>query len=143
VKVRHLWNCSKEKEERGQDCGRHERTRGLKGYERRRRDQSAIALAQVQQRICKEGRQDENGEVYLRNQLGSPGSRQWTCTTEELPGAAEQEGANLIARRRENTRLMARNRDVRARKLRRRERNRDYWRTSVVRYRCAGKLISK
>jgi outer membrane protein TolC len=56
-----------------------------------------LSLAQVVQRILQlEGRQDQL-EVYLRDQLGLAPDQPIEVTAEELPGAAEQEGANLIA----------------------------------------------
>jgi outer membrane protein TolC len=56
-----------------------------------------LTKAQVVQRILQlEGRQDEL-EVFLRNQLGLGPDQPIEVTPEELPGAAEQEGANLVA----------------------------------------------
>jgi outer membrane protein TolC len=56
-----------------------------------------LSRAQVVQRILQlEGRQDQL-EVYLRDQIGLASDQSIEVTAEELPGAAEQEGANLIA----------------------------------------------
>ncbi|HTP67576.1 MAG TPA: TolC family protein [Dongiaceae bacterium] len=56
-----------------------------------------LTKAQVVQRILQlEGRQDEL-EVYLRNQLGIPPDQPLEVTPEDLPGSAEQAGANLVA----------------------------------------------
>ena len=56
-----------------------------------------LTKAQVVQRILQlEGRQDEL-EVYLRNQLGIPADQPLEVTPEDLPGSAEQAGANLVA----------------------------------------------
>jgi outer membrane protein TolC len=56
-----------------------------------------LTKAQVVQRILQlEGRQDEL-EVYLRNQLGIPQDQPLEVTPEDLPGSAEQAGANLVA----------------------------------------------
>jgi outer membrane protein TolC len=56
-----------------------------------------LTKAQVVERILQlEGRQDEL-EVFLRNQLGLAPEQAIEVTPEELPGSAEQEGANLIA----------------------------------------------
>jgi outer membrane protein TolC len=56
-----------------------------------------LTKAQVVQRILQlEGRQDEL-EVFLRNQLGLAPEQAIEVTPEELPGSAEQEGANLVA----------------------------------------------
>jgi outer membrane protein TolC len=89
-----------------------------------------LTLAQVQQRILQlEGRQDEL-EVYLRNQLGLAVDQPMDVTPEELPGAAEQEGANLIAMAAQtNTRLMAAESDVKGKELRLRGEKQGYWPT--------------
>src|SRR5262249_5003823 len=56
-----------------------------------------LTKAQVVQSILQlEGRQDEL-EVFLRNQLGLAPEQPIEVTPEELPGSAEQEGANLVA----------------------------------------------
>ncbi len=56
-----------------------------------------LTRAQVVERILQlEGRQDEL-EVYLRNQMGMVPDQKIDLAAEDLPGAAEQEGANLVA----------------------------------------------
>jgi outer membrane protein TolC len=56
-----------------------------------------LTRAQVVQRILQlEGRQDEL-EVYLRNQLGLAPDPPIEVTPEDLPGSAEEAGANLVA----------------------------------------------
>jgi outer membrane protein TolC len=66
-----------------------------------------LTRAQVVQRILQlEGRQDEL-EVFLRNQLGLAPEQSMEVTPEELPGAAEQQGANLIAMASENNPSLA------------------------------------
>ena len=89
-----------------------------------------LTLAQVEQRLLQlEGRQDEL-EVYLRNQLGLAVDQPMDVTPEELPGAAEQEGANLIAMAAEsNTRLMAAESDVKGKELRLKGEKQGYWPT--------------
>jgi len=78
-----------------------------------------LTRAQVVQRILQlEGRQDEL-EVYLRNQLGLAPEQPIEVTSEELPGAAEQQGANLIAMATENNPSLAfAQSDVRAKEFR-------------------------
>jgi len=73
----------------------------------------------VVQRILQlEGRQDEL-EVFLRNQLGLAPEQPIEVTPEELPGAAEQQGANLIAMASENNPSLAfAQSDVRAKEFR-------------------------
>jgi len=78
-----------------------------------------LTRAQVVQRILQlEGRQDEL-EVYLRNQLGLAPEQSIEVTPEELPGAAEQQGASLIAMATENNPSLAfAQSDVRAKEFR-------------------------
>lgn len=89
-----------------------------------------LTRAQVQQRILQlEGRQDEL-EVFLRNQLGLAAEQPIEVTPEELPGAAEQEGANLIAMSAQsNTRLAVAESDVKAKEFRLQGERRGYWPT--------------
>ena len=78
-----------------------------------------LTRAQVVQRILQlEGRQDEL-EVFLRNQLGLAPEQPIEVTPEELPGAAEQQGATLIAMASEsNPSLAFAQSDVRAKEFR-------------------------
>jgi outer membrane protein TolC len=56
-----------------------------------------LTEARIVERILdQEGREDQL-EVYLRGQLGLPPDQPIEVTPEELPGPAEQEGANLVA----------------------------------------------
>ncbi len=89
-----------------------------------------LTRAQVQQRILQlEGRQDEL-EVFLRNQLGLAAEQAIEVIPEELPGAAEQEGANLIAMSAQsNTRLAVAESDVKAKEFRLQGEKRGYWPT--------------
>ncbi|HKE06281.1 MAG TPA: TolC family protein [Candidatus Acidoferrum sp.] len=89
-----------------------------------------LTQAQVRQRILQlEGRQDEL-EVFLRNQMGLAPDQPMEVTPEDLPGAAEQEGANLIAlATQSNTRLLAAESDVRGKELRLKGEKRGYWPT--------------
>jgi outer membrane protein TolC len=87
-----------------------------------------LTRAQVQERILQlEGRQDEL-EVYLRNQLGLAPDQPLEVTPEDLPGAAEQEGANLIAMATQNnTSLLAAESDVKGKEFRLKGEKRGYW----------------
>jgi outer membrane protein TolC len=89
-----------------------------------------LTRAQVQERILQlEGRQDEL-EVYLRNQLGLATDQLLEVTPEDLPGAAEEEGANLIAMATQNnTSLLAAESDVRGKEFRLKGEKRGYWPT--------------
>lgn len=78
-----------------------------------------LTKAQVAQRILQlEGREDELG-VFLRGQLGLGEDQAIEVTPEDLPGAAEQEGANLVAMAMlNNTSLRLAESDVRAKEFR-------------------------
>lgn len=78
-----------------------------------------LTKARVTQRILQlEGRQDEL-EVTLRSQTGLAENVQIEITPEDLPGIAEQEGANLIAMAlQNNVALRVAQSDVRAREFR-------------------------
>lgn len=78
-----------------------------------------LTKAQVTQRVLQlEGREDEL-EVFLRGQLGIGQEQAIEVTPEELPGEAEQEGANLVAMAMtNNTELLLAESDVRAKEFR-------------------------
>jgi outer membrane protein TolC len=80
---------------------------------------SQLMRAQVVQRVLQlEGRQDEL-EVFLRNELGLPADQPLDLAAEELPGSAEQEGANLIALASQNsTSIHLAQSDVKGKELR-------------------------
>jgi outer membrane protein TolC len=89
-----------------------------------------LTKAQVVQRILQlEGREDEL-EIFLRNQLGLAPEQAVEVTPEDLPGAAEQEGANLIAMAMQNNvGLRLAESDVRAKEFRFTGEKRGYWPT--------------
>jgi OMF family outer membrane factor len=78
-----------------------------------------LTKAQVTQRILQlEGREDEL-EVFLRGQLALGEEQTIEVTPEELPGEAEQEGANLVAMAMQNNAsLLLAESDVRAKEFR-------------------------
>jgi outer membrane protein TolC len=78
-----------------------------------------LTKAQVTQKILQlEGREDEL-EDFLRGQLGLGEEQTMEVTPEELPGEAEQEGANLVAMTiTNNTDLRLAESDVRAKEFR-------------------------
>jgi len=89
-----------------------------------------LTKAQVVQRILQlEGRQDQL-EVFLRNQLGLAPDQPIDVTPEELPGSAEQEGANLVAMASQgNTSLAFAESDVKAKEFRLAGEKKGYWPT--------------
>src|SRR5208283_5120038 len=98
VKVRHSLELLRKEKDSADKIVEVTKDRENEGYELPVEVTKAqLTRAQVQQRILQlEGRQDEL-EVYLRNELGLGAEQPMDVTPEELPGAAEQEGANLIA----------------------------------------------
>jgi outer membrane protein TolC len=89
-----------------------------------------LTKAHVVQRILQlEGREDEL-EIFLKNQLGLRPDQAVEVTPEDLPGAAEQEGANLIAMAMQNNvGLRLAESDVRAKEFRFIGEKRGYWPT--------------
>jgi outer membrane protein TolC len=78
-----------------------------------------LTKAQVTQRILQlEGREDEL-QVFLRGQLGLGDDQAIDVAPEELPGEAEQQGANLVALAlQNNASLLLAESDVRAKEFR-------------------------
>jgi outer membrane protein TolC len=89
-----------------------------------------LTKARIEQRTIQlEGRQDEL-EVFLRSQLGLEENRQIEVSPEDLPGEAEQEGANLVAiAMQDSTALQLAQSDVRAKEFRLAGEKRGYWPT--------------
>jgi len=89
-----------------------------------------LTKAQVTQRILQlEGREDEL-VVFLQGQLGLAQEQAIQVTPEELPGEAEQEGANLVAMAMQNNAgLLLAESDVRAKEFRLRGEKRGNWPT--------------
>ena len=89
-----------------------------------------LTKAQVVQRILQlEGREDEL-EIFLRNQLGLGPEQAVEVLPEDLPGAVEQEGANLVAlAMQNNVGLRLAESDVRAKEFRFTGEKRGYWPT--------------
>lgn len=78
-----------------------------------------LTKAQVTQKVLAlEGRQDEL-EVFLRGQLGLADEQGIEVSPEDLPGEAEQAGANLVAQAMQsNSELLLAESDVRAKEFR-------------------------
>jgi outer membrane protein len=98
VKVRHSLELLRKEKDSAQKIVEVTQERQGEGFELPVEVTKAqLTRAQVTQRILQlEGRQDEL-EVYLRSELGLAAEQLLDVTAEDLPGAAEQEGANLIA----------------------------------------------
>jgi outer membrane protein TolC len=89
-----------------------------------------LTRAQVAQRLLQlQGREDEL-QIFLRSECGLAPEQQIEVTPEELPGVAEQEGANLVAQAMQNnTDLQLAQADVRAKEFRLTGEQRGYWPT--------------
>lgn len=120
VKVRHSLELLRKEKESAEKIVQVTEQRQSEGYELPTEVTKAqLTKAQVLQRILSlEGRQDEL-EVFLRNQLGLAPDQPIEVTPEDLPGSAEQAGANLVAMAAEgNTSLAFAESDVKAKQFR-------------------------
>lgn len=89
-----------------------------------------LTKAQVTQRILQLEARQEELETYLRDQMGLPSEQQFDLAVDDLPGAAEQEGANLVAMAMENnTDIRLAQSDVRAKEFRYKGEKGGYWPT--------------
>jgi len=131
VKVRHALELLRKEKDSAEKIVDVTQQRQNEGYELPTEVTKAqLTKAQVVQRILQlEGRQDEL-EVYLRNQLGLPPDQPIDLTPEELPGPAEQAGANLVAMAEQgNTSLAFAESDVKAKEFRLAGEKKGYWPT--------------
>jgi outer membrane protein TolC len=131
VKVRHSLELLRKEKDSAEKIVEVTEQRQGEGYELPTEVTKAqLTKAQVVQRILQlEGRQDEL-EVYLRNQLGLATEQPIEVTAEELPGSAEQAGANLVALASlGNTSLAFAESDVKAKEFRLAGEKKGYWPT--------------
>ncbi len=131
VKVRHSLDLLRKEKESAEKIVAVTQERQGEGFELPVEvTKSQLTRAQVIQRILQlEGRQDEL-EVFLRDQLGLVAEQPLDVTAEDLPGAAEQEGANLIAMASQNNPSIAfAESDVKAKEFRLVGEKRGYWPT--------------
>lgn len=131
VKVRHSLDLLRKEKDSAQKILEVTQQRQGEGFELPVEvTKSQLTRAQVVHRILQlEGRQDEL-EVFLRNQLGLAQEQTLDVTAEDLPGAAEQEGANLVALASQNNPSIAfAESDVKAREFRLAGEKRGYWPT--------------
>lgn len=120
VKVRHSIELLRAEQESADKILQVTKDRQTEGYELPMEVTKAeLTKAQVTQRILQlEGREDEL-EVFLRGQLGLGQDQRIEVAAEDLPGEAEQEGANLVAMAMQNnTGLKLAESDVRAKEFR-------------------------
>jgi len=131
VKVRHSLELLRKEKDSAEKIVEVTQERQEEGYELPTEVTKAqLTKAQVVQRILQlEGRQDEL-EVFMRNQLGLAPEQPIEVTPEELPGSAEQAGANLVAMASQgNTSLAFAESDVKAKEFRLAGEKKGYWPT--------------
>lgn len=131
VKVRHALELLRKEKGSAEKIVEVTQQRQGEGYELQTEVTKAqLTRAQVVQRIFQlEGRQDEL-EVFLRSQLGLAPDQPLDVTPEELPGSAEQEGANLVAMASQNSpSILLAESDVKGKELRLAGEKRGYWPT--------------
>jgi outer membrane protein TolC len=131
VKVRHSLELLRKEKESADKIVQVTQERQGEGFELATEvTRAQLTKAQVVQRILQlEGRQDEL-EVYLRNQLGIPQDQPIEVTPEELPGSAEQAGANLVAQASQSSPSLAfAESDVKAKEFRLQGEKKGYWPT--------------
>ena len=131
VKVRHSLELLRKEKESAEKIVEVTQERQGEGFELPTEVTKAqLTKAQVVQRILQlEGRQDEL-EVFLRNQLGLAPDQLMDLAAEELPGSAEQAGADLVALAAQgNTSLAFAESDVKAKEFRLAGEKKGYWPT--------------
>jgi outer membrane protein TolC len=129
VKVRHSLELLKKQSESADRILGVTQQRANEGFELPMEvTRSQLTKAQVTQKILQlEGREDEL-ETYLRDQMGLAAGQEFDLAADELPGAAEQEGANLVAMAMEsNTDIRLAESNVRAKEFRYKGEKSGYW----------------
>jgi len=131
VKVRHSLELLRKEKDSAERIAEITQQRQSEGFELAMEvTRAQLTRAQVVERILQlEGRQDEL-EVYLRNQMGLTAEQKMDLTADDLPGAAEQEGANLVAMASQtNTSIAFAESDVKGKEFRLQGEKRGYWPT--------------
>ena len=131
VKVRHSAELLKKEQESAEKILGVVKQRESEGFELPVEvTRAQLTGAQVAQRLLQlQGREDEL-EIILRSQCGLAPEQQIDVTAEDLPGPAEQEGANLVAlAMQNNSELRLARADVQAKEFRLKGEKRGYWPT--------------
>jgi outer membrane protein TolC len=134
VKVRHSAELLRKEESSAEKILGVVQQRAAEGFELPVEvTRAQLTQAQVAQRLLQlQGRGDEL-EIFLRDQCGLAPEQPIEVTPEDLPGAAEQEGATLIAMAMQNnTDLRLAQSDVQAKTFRLTGEQRGYWPTLEV-----------
>jgi outer membrane protein len=131
VKIRHSLDLLRKEKDSAEKIVDVTRERQNEGYELPTEVTKAqLTKAQVVQRILQlEDRQDQL-EVYLRDQMGLAQDQSMDLSPDDLPGSAEEAGANLVAMASQNNPSLAfAESDVRAKEFRLQGEKKGYWPT--------------
>jgi outer membrane protein TolC len=131
VKVRHSEELLQKERESAEKIAGVVQQRADEGYELPVDvTRAQLTRAQVAQRLLQLQGRDDELEIFLRNQCGLAPEQHIEVTAEDLPGAAEQEGANLVATAMQNnTDMRLARSDVQGKEFRLIGEKRGYWPT--------------
>jgi outer membrane protein TolC len=131
VKVRHSAELLEKEQESAEKILGVVQQRAKEGYELPVEvTRAQLTRARVAQRLLQLQGRDDELESFLRAQCGLKPEQQIEVAPEDLPGAAEQEGANLVASAMQNnTELRLAQSDVQAKEFRLTGEKRGYWPT--------------
>jgi outer membrane protein TolC len=131
VKVRHSLDLLRKEQESAERILSVTQERQGEGFELPMEvTRAQLTKAQVAQRILQLEGRDEELATFLRSQTGLAADQPIDVAPDDLPGAAEQEGANLVAMAMENnTDIRMAESDVKAKEFRLTGEKRGYWPT--------------
>jgi outer membrane protein TolC len=131
VKVRHSAELLQKEQDSAEKILGVVQQRANEGYELPVEvTRARLTRAQITQRLLQLQGRDDELEIFLRSQCGLALEQHIEVIPEDLPGAAEQEGANLIASAMQNnTDLRLAQSDVQAKEFRLIGEKRGYWPT--------------
>jgi outer membrane protein TolC len=131
VKVRHSEELLQKERESAEKIAGVVQQRADEGYELPVDvTRAQLTRAQVARRLLQLQGRDDELEIFLRSQCGLAPEQHIEVTPEDLPGAAEQEGANLVATAIENnTDMRLARSDVQGKEFRLIGEKRGYWPT--------------
>lgn len=131
VKVRHSLDLLRKEQESAEKILSVTQERQGEGFELPMEvTRAQLTKAQVAQRVLQLEDRDEELATFLRSQTGLAPDQPIDVAPDDLPGAAEQEGANLVALAMENnTDIRLAESDVKAKEFRLTGEKRGYWPT--------------
>jgi outer membrane protein TolC len=131
VKVRHSLDLLRKEQEGAQEILKITQDRESAGLELPMEvTRAELTKAQIAQRSLQLEDRDDELCTFLRTQAGLAPDQPIEVTPEDLPGAAEQEGDNLLAEAlQNNTQIQLAESDVKAKEFRLKGEKRGYWPT--------------